>query len=174
MNILKCGVLCVVPVLRAFAKLRKAIISLVMSVRLSAWNNSAPIGRIFIKFDIWGFFENLSRKLNFHCNRTRKTGTLHGDEYKFLSYPTQFFLEWKIFQTNYVDKLETRIMLYYIFPSTKLQVIEITATWFDFNQSSFRRAYEPVLVTICCRAFAIPDGLQFSYAYNYIVCIRKL
>ena len=39
-------------------------------------------------------------------------------------------------------------MLYYIFPSTQLQVIEITATCFDFIQSSFRRAYEPLLVTI--------------------------
>ena len=38
------------------------------------------------------------------------------------------------------------IMLYYIFPSTQLQVIEITATCFDFNQSSLRRAYEPLLV----------------------------
>ena len=38
------------------------------------------------------------------------------------------------------------IMLYYIFPSTQLQVIKITATCFDFNQSSFRRAYEPLLV----------------------------
>ena len=38
--------------LGAFAKLRKAAISFVMSVRLSAWNNSAPTGRIFIKFDI--------------------------------------------------------------------------------------------------------------------------
>ena len=38
-------------------------------------------------------------------------------------------------------------MLYYIFPSTQLQFIEITATCFDFNQSSFRRACEPLLVT---------------------------
>ena len=35
-----------------FAKLRKVTISFVMSVRLSAWNNSAPTSRIFIKFDI--------------------------------------------------------------------------------------------------------------------------
>ena len=27
------------------------------SVRLTAWNNSAPTGRIFTKFDIWVFFE---------------------------------------------------------------------------------------------------------------------
>ena len=35
-----------------FAKLRKATISFVMSVRLSAWNNSAPTGRFFVKFYI--------------------------------------------------------------------------------------------------------------------------
>jgi hypothetical protein len=34
------------------AKLKKANISCLMSVSLSAWNNSAPTGRIFLKFDI--------------------------------------------------------------------------------------------------------------------------
>ena len=42
--------------LGAFAKLRKATISFVMSVRpsvcLYAWNNRAPTGRILMKFDI--------------------------------------------------------------------------------------------------------------------------
>jgi len=33
----------------------------------SAWNNSAPIGRIFMKFDIWGFFKNLSEKFLWSC-----------------------------------------------------------------------------------------------------------
>jgi len=41
--------------------LQKATISFVISVRpsvrLSAWNNSAPIGRIVIKFDILIFLE---------------------------------------------------------------------------------------------------------------------
>ena len=49
--------------LDAFANSRKATISFVMSVRLSAWNNSTPTGRIFTKFDIWGFFENFSGKI---------------------------------------------------------------------------------------------------------------
>ena len=44
------------PLLGAFAKLRKATISFVMSalssVRLCAWNNSVPTGRIFMKSDI--------------------------------------------------------------------------------------------------------------------------
>ena len=49
--------------LGAFAKLWKATISFIMSVRLSAWNNWAPTGRIFMKFEY--FFEKL-RKFNFH------------------------------------------------------------------------------------------------------------
>jgi len=66
----------------AFAKLRKATISFVMSVRPSAvWKISAPTGQIFIKFDIWGFFENLSRKFKFRWNRSR---TLHEDQFTFL------------------------------------------------------------------------------------------
>ena len=43
-------------ILGAFTKLRKAIISFVMSVCpsvcLSVWKNSAPTGQIFIKFHI--------------------------------------------------------------------------------------------------------------------------
>jgi hypothetical protein len=46
-----------------FAELRKETVSFVMSVCPSAWNNSAPTGRIFMKLK---FFENLSRKLKLH------------------------------------------------------------------------------------------------------------
>ena len=35
-------------------------------VRPSAWNNSAPTGRIFMKFDILEFVENLSKKFRVH------------------------------------------------------------------------------------------------------------
>jgi hypothetical protein len=60
-----------VPFLGAFAKLRKATIVVVMSispsVRLFAWNNLAPTGRIFMKIDIGVFFENVSKKISsFH------------------------------------------------------------------------------------------------------------
>jgi hypothetical protein len=48
--------------LGAFAKLRETTNNFVMSVCPSAWNNSAPTERIFMKFDIWVFFENLARK----------------------------------------------------------------------------------------------------------------
>ena len=48
-----------------------------------------------------------------------------------------------VFLNDVIPLCTYYIMLYYIFPSTQLQVIQITATCFDFNQSSFRRAYEP-------------------------------
>jgi len=38
--------------LDAFEKLRKASISFIMSVRLTAWSSSAPTRWIFMKFDI--------------------------------------------------------------------------------------------------------------------------
>jgi hypothetical protein len=51
-----------------------------MSVLLSAPNNSASTGRIFIKFYIWKPFENPSRKFKYRSQQ----GTLHDDEYTFL------------------------------------------------------------------------------------------
>jgi hypothetical protein len=39
--------------------------SLCLFVRLSAWNNCAPTGMIFIKFNIWVFFEHFSRNSSF-------------------------------------------------------------------------------------------------------------
>jgi len=54
----------VLRLLGAFTKLRKATISWVMSVRPSAfppaWKNSAPTGRIFMKFAI-GIYSNICR-----------------------------------------------------------------------------------------------------------------
>jgi hypothetical protein len=67
-------------VLGTFAKFRKATVIVVMSVRLPAWNNFAPTGRSFMKFDIWVFFENLLRKFELDYNLTSITGTLHEDQ----------------------------------------------------------------------------------------------
>jgi hypothetical protein len=63
-----------------FAKLQKATVSfIILSVPLSAWNNSAAIERVIMKFDIRGFFENLSKTFKFHYNLTRTTATFHED-----------------------------------------------------------------------------------------------
>jgi hypothetical protein len=50
-------------ILGTFVKLRKATTSFIMYVRPSACNVLALTGRIFMKFDIWIFFEKLSRKI---------------------------------------------------------------------------------------------------------------
>ena len=60
--VLYCGLLWI----DAFAKLRRATISFVMSVYAFAWKNSTSTGQIFMKFDIYLFFENLSKKFKFH------------------------------------------------------------------------------------------------------------
>jgi len=68
--------------LGAFTKLRKATISFISvspAARSSEWNNSGPIGRISMKFDIWVFFENPPRKFKCRYYRTRITGALHED-----------------------------------------------------------------------------------------------
>ena len=54
--------------LGGLAKLRTATVclSVCLSVRPSTWNNSAPTGRICMKFDIWVFFQNLSIKFKSH------------------------------------------------------------------------------------------------------------
>jgi len=46
---------------------------------------SAPNGRVFMKFDIWIFFEYLSRKLKFHSNLARLMGTSHKDYYTLIT-----------------------------------------------------------------------------------------
>ena len=40
-----------------------------LSVRPSEWHNSGPTGQIFMKFDTWGFFKNLTTKLKYDKNR---------------------------------------------------------------------------------------------------------
>ena len=51
--------------LGALAKLQKANVSFVMSVRSPALKNSVSTWRIFKKFQIWVFFENQSSKFKF-------------------------------------------------------------------------------------------------------------
>jgi hypothetical protein len=56
--------------LGAFAKLWKATMSFIksicLSVHLSTWSNSSPIGLVCITLDIWIFIENSFRKFKFH------------------------------------------------------------------------------------------------------------
>jgi hypothetical protein len=77
--------------LGTFAKLREATNSFVMSVRpsicSSAYNNSAPTGRILMKIYIWTFSKI--------CQKCDKKSFSH-----LWQYLTKFFLEWEIFYTK--------------------------------------------------------------------------
>ena len=67
-------------------------LSVCLSVLASAWNNSAPTGRIFMTSDIWVFFETLSRRFTFHGHLTIITSTLHEDLRTFLFTPRSVLL----------------------------------------------------------------------------------
>ena len=85
-------------------------LSVRLSIRPSAWNNSAPTGRIFMKFYIRVFFENLSRISKFHQYTTRISGTLRADRYTFWSHLGQFFLEWEFFSDKSCIEIKTHIL----------------------------------------------------------------
>jgi len=74
------------PFLGAFAKLRKAAISFVMSVclsvRPSACNYSAPTGCIFMTFDT-SIFKTPAEKIKVSLKSDNNKGTLHEDQCAF-------------------------------------------------------------------------------------------
>ena len=81
--------------LGAFLKFRKVSVSFVLSVQPSAWNSSALTERIFMKFSIWIFFQNLSRKFKFQSNLTEKWALYMKTNVHFCSY-LGHFLEWEM------------------------------------------------------------------------------
>ena len=78
----------------ANAKLRKATISFVMSVR--PYGKTQLLLNGFPWYLISVFVENLSRTFKFDYNMSITTGA-------------EFFLEWEMFQTNVVEKIKTHI-----------------------------------------------------------------
>jgi len=70
-----------------------------------AWNDSALTWRIFIKFHFWGFFEKvvensifikISQQVFYMKNNILLWSSL-----------SQFFIQWKIFHTEFVQKIDT-------------------------------------------------------------------
>jgi hypothetical protein len=81
-----------------------------MFVRLSTWNNTAPTGRIFMKFDIWVFFDNLPRKSMLHWNRTGNMGTVYEDQYTFLTISRSVLLRMRNVSDKFAEKIKTHIL----------------------------------------------------------------
>ena len=81
-----------------------------MSVRPSAWNNSALTERILIKFDILEFSWKSIEKIQVSLKSDKNNGTLHEDVLHLWRYLPEVFLEWEMFQIKVVEKIETRIL----------------------------------------------------------------
>ena len=69
----------------------------------------APTGRIFMKFDIWEFFKNTSRKLNFRLSLRRIMDISRECVCKFMKRSRSFTFRMKKFLDIIVDKLKTHM-----------------------------------------------------------------
>jgi hypothetical protein len=96
--------------LGAFAKLQKVMVGLVMSFHLCTWNISAPNGWIFMTFDVWVFSKILQE--NTHLIKIWQEYWVFNmkNNVRLLSYLSQFFLEWEMFQRKVVEKIKTHIL----------------------------------------------------------------
>ena len=110
--------LCITSVLGVFAKLRKATVSFIMSVRPSAWNNSAPTGQILIQFYVWAFFfKNASREFKFNKNPSKTTGTFHEDVFTYMKVSCWITLRMRnISSKSCRENQNTHFMFSHFFP----------------------------------------------------------
>ena len=70
-----------------------------MFVRLPAWNNSYPNGRILEKFDIY-VFRKFVEKIQISLKSDKNTGTLHEDVFTFMTISRSILLRMR----NVLDK----------------------------------------------------------------------
>jgi hypothetical protein len=78
-----------------------------MSVCPSAWNKSAPTGRIFVKSYISVFFGKICRENWFLIKIWQEQ---HEDRQPFWSYLSHFFSEQQIFQTQALEKIKMYVL----------------------------------------------------------------
>ena len=76
-------------------------------------NNSASIREIFTKFNIWVFFEILSRKFKVHSHLTRIKGTLREDQYKCLIISHSVLLRMRNVSEKLCTERESKDTLYF-------------------------------------------------------------
>ena len=85
--------------------------SVLPSVCLSAWNNSAPTGEILITFDILILFRKSVWKIEFFLLKSDKNdGYFTRRSFHVYDYLADFFLEGDLFQIKVVEKIKTHIL----------------------------------------------------------------
>ena len=116
--LLLCGLF--VEFLGEFAKLRKATMSFVMSLRLFAWNSSVATDGFSWNL-IYEYCSKLCRE-NFSVIKIWKGERVLyiKNNIHFWSYLAHFFLVWEMFQAKVVEEIKTHILLSITFSFPKI------------------------------------------------------
>ena len=109
--------------------------------------------RIFMRFFIWAFLENLSWKFKIHCNLIRITDTLHEDQFTFLVISRWILLKIRIISDKFGEKIKTPILFlcwtcvpcFNIFPEGTSPVSKYV--WVD--------AYQELYIDVCILLYFI-------------------
>ena len=133
--------------------------------------NSASTGQIFMKFDIWVLFKILSRKFKFHWNLARITGSVCEVWHNFVSYLTQFFLEWEMLQTKVVEKINTYILCSITFG------VENFATYETMCKNTVEAGRPQMTIWCKCIAWWIPKSTKththtHTHSMSYLLLFR--
>ena len=91
-------------------QLLRVCLSVRSSVRLSAYNISASTGRVFMKFDVRVFFENLPEKIYDSLKSGKNDGYFILRSILLFAHILLFLLRMKSFQTNSQKKIVTHIL----------------------------------------------------------------
>jgi len=78
-----------------------------------------PHGTTRLQLGGFFFFENLSRKFKFHSNVTGTTVLYNKTYVQLWWYLAEFFLEWEMFHTKVVEKIQTHILC----PTTVFRIL---------------------------------------------------
>jgi hypothetical protein len=73
-------------------------------------NNSAPNGQIFMKLQYWNMFWKSAQKIKVSLKLGKNNGYFTWRPIYIFYHLTQFFLEWEMFQTKFVEKIKTHIL----------------------------------------------------------------
>ena len=86
------------------------VISVCLSFRPPTWNNSPLTRSIFLNIDIWGFFENLSKKLQVSLKSSKNDGYFTWDLCTFMIISRWILRVRNVSGKNVVEKTKAQIM----------------------------------------------------------------
>jgi hypothetical protein len=104
-----CSRVCTIAKSDSFAPSSSAALSVHPSVRMEQLCSHWRDFHCILYFVI---FRKSAQKVQISFNPTRITGTLHAERYTiYNSYLSEFFLEWEMFKTKDLEKIETHIFM---------------------------------------------------------------